>query len=228
MLSAIEEDRIEAAVKAAEEGSSGEIICVLAAEVSTYREVPLAWAAAAALAMPPIALAFGLHPLSMAAGAGVWMVAQAGALEGELARALGLYTFAQLALFIFVFLIVAIPAVRRLLTPRSLRRHRVARAAHHQFAAISARAAGSQTGVLIFVAVDDRQVQILADGAIHDKVGEPTWARAVKAISDAMRGGRDPTAGIIEAVEICGAALREHFPATGPREHAFSPRPLDV
>ena len=72
------------------------------------------------------------------------------------------------------------------------------------------------------------QVQILADGAIHDKVGEPTWARAVKAISDAMRGGRDPTAGIIEAVEICGAALREHFPATGPREHAFSPRPLEV
>ncbi len=227
MLTAIDEDRIEAAVARAEEGSAGEIVCVLAAEVSTYREVPLAWAAAVALAAPPIALAPGVHPLTMAIG-NAWLLAQPGSLESDLALTLGAYATLQALLFIVTALIVAIPAVRRRLTPRALKRHRVARLARQQFAAIAARARGSQTGVLIFVALDDRQVEILADGAIHQKVGEAPWARAAAAITGAMKGGADPTSGIVEAVEICGAALKEHFPATGPRAQDFSDRPLEI
>ncbi len=228
MLSAIDEDRIEAAVAKAEEGSAGEIICVLASEVATYREVPLAWAAAVALAAPPIALALGVvHPLSVAIG-DAWMAAQPSALESDLALVLAAYATLQVLLFVVTALVVAIPAVRRPLTPRVLKRHRVAKAAHHHFAAIAARAAGSETGVLIFVALVDRQVQILADEGIHQKVGEAAWTRAADAITAAMKGGHDPTSGIVDAVDICGAALREHFPATGARPHIFSPRPQEI
>jgi len=70
-------------------------------------------------------------------------------------------------------------------------------------------------------------VQILADAGIHQKVGDTAWNRAVAAIGSAMKAGHDPTAGIIEAVEICGAALREHYPAS-PHAHAFSARPIEV
>ncbi len=227
MLSALDHDRIAAAVTKAEEGSQGEIVCVLAAEVSTYREVPLAWAAGVALALPPIALAFGVHPLAVALG-GPWLMAQAGALQSELAAALGAYATLQVVLFVLTALIVAIPAVRRRLTPPSLKRHRVAKAAQQQFAAVSARAVGSETGVLIFVALDDRQVRILADAGIHQKCGEAPWGRAAQAIGAAMKGEGDPTAGIVAAIEICGAALVEHFPAAGPRAQAFSDRPLEV
>ncbi|MEO8927675.1 MAG: TPM domain-containing protein [Caulobacteraceae bacterium] len=228
MLSAIDEDRIEAAVAKAEEGTSGEIVCVLAGEVATYSEIPLAWAAGVALALPAIALALGLiHPLSLTVG-NAWMLAQAGALENDLGLALGAYATVQVLLFIVTALVVAIPAVRRRLTPRLLKRHRVAKAAHQQFAAIAARAQASETGVLIFVALDDRQVQVLADAGIHQKVGEAAWTRAAGAIAAAMKGGHDPTAGIVEAVEICGAALKEHFPASGPHPHAFSARPLEI
>ena len=164
----------------------------------------------------------------MAAEAGVWLIAQAAALEEDLALAIGLYAIAQVALFVVTFLIVTIPAVRRRLTPASLKRHRVARAAHQQFAAISARASGSQTGVLVFVALDDRQVQVLADAGIHDKVGEAVWTRAAAAVGKEMKAGHDPTGGIIQAVEICGAALREHYPATGPHAHVFSNRPVEI
>jgi len=225
MLSATEEDRIEAAVTAAEDGTSGEIICVLAAEVSKYREVPLAWAAGIALALPPLAL--GVSPLKLAMDAGMWISGE-DALAGELAIMFGLYAALQAALFIIIFLIAEIPAVRRRITPGVLKSHRVAKVAHQQFAAISARAAGSDTGVLIFVALDDRRVQILADAGIHDKVGDLVWRQATAAIGSAMKAGHDPTAGIIEAVELCGAALKAHYPAEGPRAHVFRARPVEI
>ncbi len=227
MLTAIEEDRIEAAVAKAEEGSSGEILCVLAREVSQYREIPLAWAAAASLALPPLVLALTVRPLANLVR-DLWVLGQSGALETELSMGLSIYALLQCILFVVVFLIVSIPGVRRRLTPRLLKNHRVVRAAHRQFAAISARAVGSETGVMIFVALDDRQVRILADDAIHQKVGDPVWNRAAAAIGDAMKRGDDPTAGIIEAVEICGDALREHFPASGRQDQVFSNRPLEV
>jgi putative membrane protein len=233
MLNDIDRDRIAEAVAKAEDGTSGEIVCVLAGEVSHYPEVAIAYAAIAALAIPPAALALGLRPLGAAADAGFWMAgfwmaAQAGVLESEFSMALGLYAAAQALLFIVVFLVLEIPAVRRALTPTPLKRHRVERAAHQQFASIAGRAEGSQTGILIFVAPDDRQVRILADKGIHDKVGDPVWNKAVGAIGQAMKGGHDPTSGIVEAIAICGEALKGHFPETGPHAPIFSNRPLEI
>jgi len=227
MLSRIEEDRIEVAVAKAEETTAAEIVVVLAAEVSNYREVPLAWAAAVTLILPPVALLLGVEPMKLATNAGVWIAGQARALESEFMLALGLYAIAQAVLFLVVFAICEIPAVRRAITPTVLKRHRVERIAQQQFAAIGARAREAETGVLIFVAVDDRQVRILAATEVHDKVGEPVWARAVKAIGESMKARHDPSAGVIEAVEICGAALGEHYPI-GIAGHTTSNRPMEI
>jgi putative membrane protein len=228
MLTPDDHARIAMAVDAAEAGTSGEIVVVLASEVSHYPEVALAYAAVAALVIPPLALALGLHPLAMAADAGFWMAAESGALESEFALGLWLYAAVQAVLFVGVFLILEIPTVRRALTPKILKRHRVERAARQQYAAIAARAQGSETGVLIFVAVDDRQVQILADGALHTKADDTAWARAASAIGAAMKAGHDPTSGILEAITICGEPLKAHFPETAPHAHVFSPKPIDL
>ena len=225
MLSAIEEDRIADAVAKCEEATSGEIFVVLAEEVSKYREIPLAWAAAVALAVPPLALALSLKPLMDLAG-DLWLDSQAEGLTPAMGVVLAVYAAAQIALFLVVLAIVHIPAVRRPLTPRVLKRHRAAEAAQHQF--VGVRAAGGETGVLIFVALADHQVQILADAGIHQKCGEAPWSRAANAITTAMKAGQDPTGGVIEAVQICGAALAEHYPATGPRDHPVSSRPIEI
>ncbi len=227
MLSAIEEDRIAAAVAKAEAATSGEIVVVLAREVSRYREVPLAWAAGLTLSVPPFLFALGVRPAASLV-ADLWTLGQVGATEKALGAAISFYALGQIVLFAAVYLLVSIPAVRRRLTPGVLRKHRVQQAAHHQFISVSNRAVESETGVLIFVALDDRQVQILADAGIHQKVGDPVWNRAVGAIAAAMKGGQDPTSGIVQAVEICGAALAEHFPAAGPRTPVFPNRPLEV
>jgi len=219
MLSALDKDRIAEAIEAAERGTSGEVVCALTGEVSSYREVPLAWGAAVALALPPIALALGARPLAIAGQAGFWLAAQASALDNNLALTLGLYALAQLILFIAVALIVHVPGVRRRLTPKTLKSH---------FTALAASAHGSETGVLIFVAVDDRQVRVLAAPSLHEKADEAAWTRAADAVGAAMKAGRDPTSGIVEAIGICGEALRAHFPAAADSPHVFSNRPLEV
>ena len=212
MLTPEDHARITAAVAKAEEGTSGDIFCVLAGEVSRYREVPIAWGAAAALLIPPIVLAFGLKPLLVAITAGGWTAAQATALQGEMAYALTGYAIAQLILFAMVAGVAAIAPIRRAVTPRFLKRHRVKKAAFHHFAAAHTHVRDSETGVLIFVALVERQVEVLADAAIHAKAGDAVWRQAADAVQAGMRQP-DPTAGIEQAIAICGAALKAHFPS---------------
>jgi len=223
MLTAQDHRRIEAAVAEAEAGTSGDIVCVLAGEVSSYREVPIAWAAAVALLAPPIVLAVSLGPLLNAITGG-WTAAQASGLARQVGWALTGYAVLQLLLFALTALVVSLPPVRRALTPRFLKRHRVKKAALHQFVAAHSHARQSETGVVIFVALVERQVEILADAKIHEKCGEAVWAEAAKAIGDGMRAP-DPTAGIEKAIAICGAALKAHFPSDAPR--AKVDRPID-
>jgi putative membrane protein len=225
MLTPDDHSRITAAVAKAEDGSSGDIFCVLAGEVSTYREVPIAWAAAVALLAPPLVMAVSLRPLLMAVTGGGWTAAQASGLQGDIAFALTAYAILQLSLFAVVALITSLAPVRRVLTPRFLKRHRVKKAAFHHFAAAHSHAQDSETGVLIFVALVERQVEILADAAIHAKVGDSVWTAAAGAVQAGMKQP-DPTAGIEKAIAICGEALKTHFPASGTR--TASDRPMDV
>ena len=216
MLTPEDHRRITAAVAAAEEGSSVDIFCVLAGEVSSYREIPIAWGAAAALLIPPAILAFAFRPLLDAITGGGWTAAQAGALHGELAFALTGYAIVQICLFGAVALACSLAPVRRLVTPRFLKRHRVKKAAYHHFVAAHSHVRDSETGVLIFVALVERQVEVMADAAIHAKVGDPVW----RSVADAVQAGMkepDPTAGIEQAIAICGEALKAHFPSTSIR-----------
>ena len=234
MLNTEDQARIAEAVGEAESGTSGEIVCVLAAEVSHYPEVALGWAAISALVLPPVALALGVHPLALAADTTeVWTAAQVGGLERELTLALALYALVQTALFALVFALFEIPAVRRWATPAPLKRHKVERAARQQFAAIAARARGSETGVLIFVALVDRQVRVLAAKALHDKADDAAWKAAATAIAEGMKADKDPTSGIVQAVSICGAVLKTHFPApdrngTDGGGNVFSNAPVEI
>jgi putative membrane protein len=224
MLTSEDHRRIEAAVTAAEEGTSGDIYCVLAGEVSSYREVPLAWGAAVALIVPPLVISIALGPVLTAITAGGWTAGQAAAEQADIAYALTGYAFAQAILFGVVTLVVSLPPIRRMLTPRFLKRHRVKKAAFHHFVAAHHHSQDSETGVLIFVALVERQVEILADAAIHGRCGDAVWAEAAAAVQQGMKAP-DPTTGIERAIALCGAALKAHFPSSTPRT-TFD-RPVD-
>jgi putative membrane protein len=65
MISQVDKDRIADAITKAEAKTSGEIFCVIARQSSDYRLVPVAWAAAVALAVPAPLIYLTLWPASL-------------------------------------------------------------------------------------------------------------------------------------------------------------------
>lgn len=214
MLTRSDHERIAAAVTEAESRTSGEIFCVLAQEVSRYREIPLAWAAIAALAAPPVLVLAGLHRLALADIFTSWTEESVRAVEGLILRALSTYSLVQAGIFLCIALIVSLPAVRRRMTPRFMKRHRVRQAARRHFVSSGARLAHDQPHILIFASLHDRQVELVAHEAIHRAVGEGPWNAAVAAVTEGMKSGR-PADGFVKAINICGDALAAHFPPDG-------------
>lgn len=70
------------------------------------------------------------------------------------------------------------------------------------------------SGVLVYVQLADRQVEILADRGIHAKVGEQAWVRICAGMEQAFGAGRFRQ-GAVEGIVAVGRVLAEHFPAAG-------------
>lgn len=70
------------------------------------------------------------------------------------------------------------------------------------------------SGVLIYVLLADRHVEILADRGINKKVGEATWQAICTNMEGAFRRG-DFGEGAVTGVQEIGRVLATHFPAHG-------------
>lgn len=68
-----------------------------------------------------------------------------------------------------------------------------------------------QNGVLIYVALDNKQFVIFGDKGIHDIVGNTFWNSTRDAISNEFKKGNYKQ-GIIEGVKQAGVVLAKHFP----------------
>lgn len=213
MLTAEDHKQIADAIHAIEQKTAGDIYCIVAHESSQYREVPLAWGAITALVVPPLALLAGLAPGFFAHPLTSWSAASIAGQARELSYALSFYALAQGILFAIVALVVSIPAVRRTFTPAFLKRHRTSQLARQHFVSSGLHLQQGQPHVLIFLSLMERRVEVLADEAVHRAAGEGPWKEASAAVSTGMRG--DPTASLVRAIEIAGAPLIKHFPATG-------------
>lgn len=203
--------RIADAVADAETRTSAEIVCVITQECSDYREVPLAWAAVLALALPALAFALGLDPSVLVSLKRGWVTGHSSGFDEAMRLSLGAYALAQSLVFLLAWMTVSLPTVRRVLTPAGLRHRRVHEAALRQFVARGIANTAEANGVLIFVSLLDRRVEVLADAGVHAGVAPGTWDRAVSAVRTAMRANHRAD-GIIEAVKICGDALTPAFP----------------
>lgn len=216
MLSDQDRMRIAEAVTSAELGTTGEITCVLAEEVSNYREVPLAFAALASLCLPPLLVLAGLHENLLHGG---W--SDGGSEGGLVLRALALYAMAQAAIFVVAALLASWPPIRRRLTPGLLKRHRVGQVARHHYAALATHLPPDSPHILIFACFEDHRVELVANPAIHAAVGQALWDEAIAVVTGEIRAGR-PAEGFIRAIRLCGDAMAKHFPANGPDANRLS------
>ena len=202
--------RISKAIAAAEANTSGEIFCVISRQVSTYRDIRMAWAAAASLVLPAILIPLGLSG-DWFGFSSDWQVAHVASQSDEVNRALTAYALAQVITFIGVYLISKIPPVGLLMVPQRIRRSRVRRVALQQFMAHGLHATVDRTGVLIFAAMADHEVEVIADTGIYTKTRPEFWGETVAALISHIKKG-DPITGMETAIGLCGQALAEKFP----------------
>ena len=68
-----------------------------------------------------------------------------------------------------------------------------------------------RNGVLVYVALDDRQFAIIGDQGIHEKVGENFWDEEKDKMTSYFTQG-DIIGGIVYFIEQIGVKLTEFFP----------------
>jgi putative membrane protein len=183
---------LEAVVAEAERETGGEIVVAVVRACDEYGAV--GWQLGVTLAAATfLALGWFVAPLPWT----VYLAAQAAALASG--HAIG-----------------RIETVRRRLLPADLVEQRVAQRARRCFAEEGLTRTRGRTGILVFVALLEHRVVVLADEGI-DRVLDPdeSWRQVVDLAVAGLREGR-AVEGLEAAVRRCGEILGRHLPAQVP------------
>ena len=114
---------------------------------------------------------------------------------------------------VFASLLLALDwlPLRLRIAPASVKHSQARRLAHREFAVRIAGASHHRNGVLFFVSLGERYVEVIADRDIHSRVAPDTWDRLVADFIAAVKARR-LAQGFITAVETCGDILETHYP----------------
>ena len=121
----------------------------------------------------------------------------------------GLVCFASIAAS---FYLCNIPALDRIVIPKIVRNACVTRRAMRHFSESGIYETAEHSGILIFVSYMERQVRIIADRGISQKISPDLWKIISEGLAADIKAGNAKT-GFINAVEKCGDLLARNFPA---------------
>lgn len=189
LFSAEEREQIAAAVKAAEQHTSGEIVPFIVAHCDEYEEAVWRGGAVAAFLV-----FFGFFCLRVFTTA--WLPLGLGAMGAGVALAGGAG----------MLLVQWVPSLRRLLAGEELMDRRVTGRALEAFVEEEIFATRERTGILIFLSLMEHEVRVLGDAGINARVAQEEWEEVVRRLVEGMRQGR-PAQGLVEAIAQCGALL---------------------
>lgn len=80
-------------------------------------------------------------------------------------------------------------------------------------------------GVLIYLLLADRDVEIVADRGIHARLGAETWEAICREMEAAFRNGQFE-AGVLAGIRVVGEHLARHFPPRGGKPNEMPDRPV--
>lgn len=184
-------ETVTAAVGAAEERTGGELACVVVGRCDDYDGALWRGATLGALAGAVAAVLWRTWVESWG-GQALWLGLPplAGAAAGYL-------------------LVAASDPLRRLLAGAEALAGHVKRRAAAAFLEQEVFATRDRTGVLLFLAIFERRVEVVCDSGIRARVPEEDWGRIAGELAAGIRRG-EPTAALLAAVEACGRLLEEH------------------
>jgi uncharacterized membrane protein len=80
-------------------------------------------------------------------------------------------------------------------------------------------------GVLIYLLLADRKVEIVADREVHRLAGNAAWEGICRDMEILFRQGRFEE-GVIGGIQAVGACLATHYPSNGAKPNELSDRPV--
>jgi putative membrane protein len=158
-----------------------------------------------------------------------WLEALILGWNGELTRPLLmlLLTVTLAAVFLVVRFALAWTPLRMALTPRATKSRRVARRALTLFRVAAEKKTHGRTGILIYLSLQERRAEIVADEAIHSKVEADVWGEAMTLLVEHVRAGK-PGDGLALAVEKAGGVLAATVPKTLGDPNQIADRLLEI
>jgi len=82
-------------------------------------------------------------------------------------------------------------------------------------------------GVLIYLLLADRDVEIIADRGIDAKVGAGAWEKICRDMETDFGNGRFEV-GVIKGIEAVSREIATHFPPAGPHPNELPDRPIVI
>ncbi len=202
-LSDSDMEEIRDAVKKTEAKTSGEIALALTAESEHYSFWELLASTYLAALVFIILLMFASKISALYDkffwGSPIWLLP-------------AFYGIATLATIVFGFYFANIPSVDRIIVPKNIRNQAVTNRAFRHFTQSGVYETKEHSGILIFVSYLERQVRIVADSGIAQKIPQDLWNIIADDLALGIKSGKTKE-GFIAAVEKCGELLAENFPA---------------
>ncbi len=217
-LSKEEYARISRAVKKAEKSTGGEIVTAIIPESDNYADRELLAGIAAGI-LTFIILSFQGSVLEGWLDSHFWLDSTV-----LLSLCIG---FCSLVVGTLIYLLAQIPFLDRVIIGRRRMEVAVRNRAMRHFVESAAYDTVDRTGVLLFISVLERRVELIADKGINDAVAADTWDRIVSALVRGIKDGK-----IAEALEAAvgdiGAALAEHVPPRPDDENELADGPVEL
>lgn len=182
-----EKEQIRQAIVAAESGTAGEIVPMVAASSARYTEIELL-GLVIGLFVGMIAEWFWSDPWG-SEFLNLWPVA--GALVGFLAGRMSI--------------------IKRFVASKGRITEAVHTLALASFSENGLHYTRDHTGILILVSLLEHRVEVLADRGINAKVETGTWQEVVNVLTEGLKSGQACDA-FCKAITRCGEILATHFP----------------
>ena len=218
LLTSDEKKRIGDAVAAAEVNTGGEIVTAVIPESDDYAFRELLFGIGAGI-LAFIILALFIGPFNGLLDRLFWTESTT-----LLPLAMGTISLLTGAVFYFLF---QFPALDRFIVGRRTMAEAVKNRALRHFVESAAYDTVDRTGVLLFISVLERRVELIADKGINTKVGPDTWYRIVSSLVRGIGEKRTADAIVIAVGEI-GMVLAEHVPPRPDDENELSDGPTEL
>ncbi|MCF7857979.1 MAG: TPM domain-containing protein [Candidatus Cloacimonetes bacterium] len=201
-LSKEELQKIGSAVKKAESKTSGEIATALIKESYDYAIYELIFAIIAGFIYFVVMIFFS---------ASIEQMLQSKFWDYSVNYLIMCYGFSTFLVITIFYFLGNISGIDRLIVPGKILREKVRERALRYFMESGVNNTKDRTGILIFISILERRVELLADSGINEKIEPEKWQSLVDNVIIGIRK-KKVSEYLIKSINECGEMLQDHFP----------------